>query len=340
MIIDLPRFLTAERPHWSELEALLNKLETEPNLALSLESTRRFHYLYERAAADLAKIMTFAAEPELRRYLENLVARAYGEIHETREKQHRFEPWAWFFRTLPHTFRRHAGAFWLAVGITLAGSLLGGFAVMVDPEAKAIMIPFSNLHGDPNERVAREERTTTDQLKGFKAQGTAFYITNNTSVALRAMAFGMTWGLGTILVLFSTGVMLGAVSVDYMVAGQSKFLLGWLLPHGSFEIPAILIAGQAGLLLGGALIGWGQRLTLAQRLRALAPDLVTLIGGVALMLAWAGVVEAFFSQYHEPVLPYWVKISFGAVELALLTLFLSRAGRPPGRNAEPSPRDR
>jgi hypothetical protein len=45
------------------------------------------------------------------------------------------------------------------------------------------------------------------------------------------------------------------------------------------------------------------------------------------MLIWAGIVEAFFSQYHEPVLPYEVKIGFGIVELALLVLFLAKSGR-------------
>jgi hypothetical protein len=48
--------------------------------------------------------------------------------------------------------------------------------------------------------------------------------------------------------------------------------------------------------------------------------------GVAVLLVWAGLVEAFLSQYHEPVIPYSVKICFGLVELALLILFLSKAG--------------
>ena len=56
-------------------------------------------------------------------------------------------------------------------------------------------------------------------------------------------------------------------------------------------------------------------------------DVVTLIFGVALLLVWAGLVEAFLSQYHEPILPYEVKIAFGMVELALLTLFLLKSGR-------------
>ena len=45
------------------------------------------------------------------------------------------------------------------------------------------------------------------------------------------------------------------------------------------------------------------------------------------MLVWAGFVEAFLSQYHEPVIPYEAKIAFGLVELTLLCLFLGRSGR-------------
>ena len=64
----------------------------------------------------------------------------------------------------------------------------------------------------------------------------------------------MTWGVGTFIMLFYNGVALGAIVVDYIRDGQTKFLLGWLLPHGVVEIPAILIAGQAGLILAFALV--------------------------------------------------------------------------------------
>jgi hypothetical protein len=49
--------------------------------------------------------------------------------------------------------------------------------------------------------------------------------------------------------------------------------------------------------------------------------------GAAAMLVWAGVVEAFVSQYHQPVLPYGLKIAFGILEMAALTIFLARVGR-------------
>jgi uncharacterized membrane protein SpoIIM required for sporulation len=120
---------------------------------------------------------------------------------------------------------------------------------------------------------------------------------------------------------------LGMVAVDYVFAGQTQFLLGWLLPHGVVEIPAILVAGQAGFVLASALIGWGESSTRRARLRSILPDALTLAGGFGVMLVWAGIVEAFISQYHYPVLPYSWKIAFGLVELMALILFLSRAGR-------------
>ena len=135
--------------------------------------------------------------------------------------------------------------------------------------------------------------------------------------------------------LFYNGVILGAVALDYVLAGETAFLLGWLLPHGVIEIPAIVLAGQAGLVLAGALIGWGRSISLKERLRNISGDLVTLIMGVAVMLIWAGIVEAFFSQYHEPVIPYEVKIGFGVLEFILLILFLAKSGRKAkGKGAE------
>jgi uncharacterized membrane protein SpoIIM required for sporulation len=293
---------------------------------MDLAQLKHFHYLYERASSDLGKIVTFASEPQTRHYLESLVARAYGEIHESREKAARLKFGQWFFQTFPQTFRRHVRAFWLAVGITLAGCLFGGLAIALDPDSKPVLMPFSHLLENPAERVAREENTTEDRLAGQRGGFAGMLMTHNTQVSVLVLALGATWGVGSILLLFYNGVTLGAVSVDYILAGQSKFLAGWLLPHGSFEIPAILIAGQGGLILGGALIGWGRSASLKARLRTVAPDLVTLIFGVAVLLVWAGLVESFLSQYHEPIIPYSFKIIFGLVELVLLSLLLGKSG--------------
>ncbi len=326
MIINLQKFLAEGQRSWSQLEAILHKLENQAEYRLNLEESRQFYYLYQKVSADLAKIVTFSSEPEVRRYLESLLARAYGEIHETREKPHRLTFLHWFFHTFPQTFRRHIQVFWLSLTITLAGGVFGALALGYDPAAKEVIMPFSHLLQDPSKRVADEEKVKRDQLKGSKAIFSSQLMTHNTRVAIFVLAMGITWGIGSVILLFYNGVILGAVSLDYVAAGETEFLLAWLLPHGAIEIPAILLAGQAGLLLARAIIGSGDHVNLKMRLRNVSGDLVTLIAGVGIMLIWAGLIESFLSQYHEPVLPYSFKIAFGATELVLLICFLVWSG--------------
>jgi uncharacterized membrane protein SpoIIM required for sporulation len=334
MIINLPKFIAEEKAYWDALEGMLDAMNKNPQQQLNLEELKKLQYLYQRASADLAKMMTFASPPEISGRLEALVARAYGEIQESRGGAQRFRPVHWLICTLPQTFRRRVRAFYLALAITGVGMLFGAGAITLDPEAKEVIMPFPGLQIDPSQRVAEEEEVKeTDELAGKKARGFAFYVVNNTRVSITTLALGVTWGVGTIILLFLNGVILGAVCLDYILAGESVFLAGWLLPHGSIEIPAILLAGQAGLVIAGAMIGWGRRLTLKNRLREISGDLVTLICGVALMLIWAAVIEAFLSQYHEPVIPYWAKISFGALQLLALIMFFALAGRR-GENRE------
>lgn len=327
MIVDIERFLDAEERYWNELSGILEELESDLERSLSLAEAKRFYYLYQRASSGLAKLASFPHEMHVRVQLESLVARAYAEIHETRKRSHRVLPFRWFFYTFPQTFRRHSRVFWLALLITLVGGAFGGYALHADPEAKRIILPFSHLRVDPSERVDFEETRSEDRMKKHRSAFSAYLMTHNTKVSIFAMGLGVTFGIGTIILLFYNGVILGAVVFDYVTAGQAGFVAGWLLPHGAVEIPAILIAGQAGLLLGRVLIGWGTSDSIKSRLRSVLGDLVTLIFGVAVLLIWAGVVEAFLSQYHEPVIPYWSKITFGLLELAALWLFFARSGR-------------
>lgn len=327
MIVSFEKFIAEEKPGWDRLDALLRELTADPWRALSLEEARELERLYQRAAADLARLAGHAAEPEARRFLESLVARGHAEIHGARGAGGRFRPGIWFTQTLPQAFRRRIGAFSLAAVLTLVGLVFGAAALAFDPAAKEVLMPFEHLQESPTERVARELQEQGRELQDHKAGFSGMLMTHNIKVSLTAMALGMSWGVGTLVLLFYNGITLGAVAADYILAGQTPFLFGWLLPHGAVEIPAILVGGQAGFVLAGALLGRGQRERLAARLRAAMPDVVTLAFGASLMLVWAGIVEAFLSQYHEPIIPYAVKIAFGVLELILLNWYFFRVGR-------------
>lgn len=328
MILNLDQFIRRERPFWEELERAVG-VQAEP--LPGVEAARRFYYLYERAAADLAKVQTFAAEPELRRYLEGLVGQAYARLHQRSGSGVRWRPLRWLTGVFPATFRRHLGAFWLALGLSLLGAAVGALVLAKDPENKWMLVPaqFGHLHQTPTERVIEEEAAASERVGEIGEAAPAFstqLMTHNTKVALTALALGFLWGGFTCVLLFYNGVILGFVAYDYIIDGQGQFLAAWLLPHGVPELTAIFIGGQAGLVLARAVIGHGTGLQMRQRLRLVRDDLATLAGGLAVMLVYAGFIEAFLSQYHGAHL-YTLKISFGVMELVLMVCFFAVMGR-------------
>jgi len=217
MIIDLERFIDEEKRYWTEVESILDKLDRDPLKKINLSEVKRLHYLYQRTSSDLARVMGFSTETEIRRYLESLVGRAYAEVHELRKKPHRFSLVHWFFHDFPQTFRQHIRAFVLALGITAFGFSIGGVAVSIDKEAKSVILPFSHLQLDPSKRVAYEEKTGAekDRLAGRKATFSAFLMTHNTRVSLFTFA------------MVSRGAL--AQSFSFFTTGSSWVLRRWIL---------------------------------------------------------------------------------------------------------------
>lgn len=327
MILDLDRFIAKERPFWDELAEILRHQAENPSRRSSLEEARRFYYLYQRTSADLVKLKTFAGEVETTRFLERLIAGAYSHLHESGGESVPFRPWRWLTKTFPCTFRRHWLAFVLSIGTFWIGAGFGAAALALNYDLKADFIPpqFGHLYEKPSKRVEREEKKDFDAFQG-RHQFSAQLMTHNTKVTIMTMVTGFFYGIFTFILLFYNGTIIGVVMFDYITDGQSVFLTAWLLPHGSFELPAIFMGGQAGLVIARTMFGWGTNLRLRQRFARIRGDLLTLVAGAGLLLVWAGFVESFLSQYHDPMFYPW-KIGFGAIQLIALALYLTLCGR-------------
>jgi uncharacterized membrane protein SpoIIM required for sporulation len=327
VILDLERFQAQARPHWRDLESLLAALESRPDRRLNPAEAEQLQELYAQTAADLNRVTHGALAPELREYLERLVARAYAELYYAppmRSEILQPRRWLTIFTAFPETFRRHARYFALAVLITLLGCAFGGLAVRYDPASVDVLLPADYLR-NPGERVHEEERGQARHMDSaqIEAAFSAQLIKHNIQIALLTAAFGVTFGIGTALLLFENGVLLGAVVIHYTQQGFGLFMTAWLLPHGVFEIPSILIAGQAGFYLARLLLRRREDRNVRQSMR----EWLVLVAGLAMMLVWAGLMEGFFSQHHAPVLPYAFKVAVAAAELLLLTLYLLMIGR-------------
>jgi uncharacterized membrane protein SpoIIM required for sporulation len=327
VILNLERFQAQARPRWRCLESLLGALESRPDRRLNPAEAEQLQELYAQVAADLNRVTHGALAPALRQYLERLVGRAYAELYYAAPRRSDlWQPRRWLriFTAFPESFRRQSRYFALAVMITVLGGALGGLAVRYDPAAVDVLLPADYLR-NPGQRVHQEEQGKSEPLKSTQVEAafSAQLIRHNIQVSLLAAALGVTFGIGTALLLFENGVMLGAVVVRYTQQGFGLFMTAWLLPHGVFEIPSMLIAGQAGFYLARLLLHRKEDRDVRQSMR----EWLVLVAGMAMMLVWAGIMEAFFSQHHQPVLPYGFKVAVAAAELVLLTLYLLLIGR-------------
>lgn len=132
MILDLQRFQAQAGPRWSKLETLLAALEGRPDRRLNPVEAEQLQDLYAQTSTDLNRLTHGALAPDLRQYLERLVARAYAELYYAppmRSEIWQPRRWLRIFTAFPEAFRRQSRYFALAALITVLGCALGGLAV-------------------------------------------------------------------------------------------------------------------------------------------------------------------------------------------------------------------
>jgi uncharacterized membrane protein SpoIIM required for sporulation len=168
---------------------------------------------------------------------------------------------------------------------------------------------------------------------GSDADMFGFYIYNNISVAFRTFAGGILAGFGSLLILCSNGIFLGIAAAHIINKGFAQTFFPFIIGHGSFELTAIILSAQAGLLLGYRLI-IPHSLSRGAALRMAGKTALPLISGSVLLLVIAAAIEAFWSSRHQisPMVRYGVGITgwvlvYGYFLFAGRTFFRKRRTR-------------
>jgi uncharacterized membrane protein SpoIIM required for sporulation len=338
--MDLNRLLTHRRPRWGRLEALLDRAEQRGLGNLHPAEAEELYRLYRLTSSDLNLVQTRTGHPAVVDALEALVGRAYAVLNVPRRTRPFYGWWRILRHRFPATVRAHRGALLFAALTMLAGVVFGASATALKPGTEAVFLNSSvgrpHLEQSPSERVARLERRQAGAAPSAEGgQGTgrgnvtggsmtrmaAFLSTHNIKVTLFAFGLGLTFGVGTIVVLFFNGAMLGSLGWLYFEDGVFTFFVAWVGPHGAIELPCIWFGAAAGLIM--ARCQWRKEGgTMWQRIRMQGPALIDLLVGAASLLVVAAVIEAGFSQITEPAIPYELKITVAAMLFAALIAYL------------------
>jgi uncharacterized membrane protein SpoIIM required for sporulation len=306
-------WIQKRQPHWERLTALVAAADRERLRGLSRSELQEMALLYRQVASDLSSLRQDSTSAALAQQANHLLARAHHIIYSSRKSS-----WRNFLLFLrdgyPRVLRQQIGFVFAAAVLLLVGMVVAAAFSLADPRFTAA------LAGPRVMSAIARHHMWTESIVSVAPQAASGIMTNNISVSFSAFGGGLLFGLGSVYALFFNGLLLGAIAVACQQAGMSVPLWSFVCPHGSLELPAIVIAGAAGLRLGYGMLFPGiyrWKDSVAQA----GGEAVKLVSGTIPLLFVAGCLEGFFSPSSAPV---WLKFSVGAGLFLLLNLWLFR----------------
>ncbi|MEM0931138.1 MAG: stage II sporulation protein M [Bacteroidota bacterium] len=270
---------------------------------------------YIQLTNDLAYAQTYYAESKTLLYLNSLASQAHQKIYKNKkESRNRIvEFWGYEF---PLFFRQYHKTLLITFLIFATATAIGSLSALNDGTFLRLILGdgYVNL---TLENIAKGEPTAI--YKSGSEIGTFLGITiNNIRVAFLAFAFGVITSIGTIYILFSNGVMLGAFVTFFYTKGVFFEANRQIWLHGTIEISVIIIAGCAGLIMGNSILfpkTFSRRVSFMQG----AKDGLKVVVSTIPFFIIAGFIEGFITRYAD--MPDWLAFLIIGGSLALIIFY-------------------
>jgi uncharacterized membrane protein SpoIIM required for sporulation len=293
------RFRSGRESSWRELESIVSKLEKKSVRSLSAREAMELPKLYQALISSLAVARNTILDKNLIQYLENLSLRSYLAVYGPQGGL--LQPIANFFRSdFPQCVRSLKAPIIISGLSLLAGILVGFIAVLVDPMYYSLIVDpqiasgrdFSASPEELRSKYLDAPYTNFEQNFIFFAN---FLFRHNTIVSLMCFGLGFLAGLPTIILIFTNGLLLGAMLALHFDKGLMIEFVAWLSVHGITELTAVVLAGGGGLAIGASIVfpgQWSRRANLADK--GLKASKVMI--GAIIMLFIASILEGGFRQ--------------------------------------------
>ncbi|GHV70160.1 hypothetical protein AGMMS49928_16880 [Spirochaetia bacterium] len=311
-------FIERRSGFWNEFEKVING-----NKKIVKSRAAWFPPAWREITQDLNTARSHAFDPSIIERLNRLVLEGNQLLYGQR---------SWSIKIIidfiTKTFPRAIRSQWRGLGaaslIFWGLALFFGFLCVRFPAAVYEFIPESQA-------VQMEEMYNPESYHflhprdvGGDADMFGYYIYNNVAIAFRTFAGGILAGFGSLLILCFNGAFMGVIAAHIINQGFSEPFFSFVIGHGSFELTAIVLSAQAGLLLGYSFFVTKGR-SRAASIRAAGKTALPLITGSTIMLVIAAVIEAFWSSRHQT--PSNIRFIAGGAGWILLYSYFIFAGR-------------
>jgi len=312
------QWILKRRPYWDRLAALLTQCDASGLNQLSRAELQEIALLYRQVASDLSVLRQDSTSRAFAAHVNQLLARAHHIIY-SRRKTSLMTIIRFLRDEYPVIFQRQIGFVAASLGVTLTFAVLGAALTLANPE---FMRHF--LGPQMIDTMERHEMWTKSVVSVAPMESSGI-MTHNLSVSFATFITGIIFGLGTFYMLLVNGMLLGVIGAACHHYDMSISLWSFVAPHGSLELPSIILAGAAGFRLGHAMLFPGA-LRWKESIARGGMEATLLVSGILPLLVIAGTLEGFFSPSNAPV---WLKFTVGAVLFTLLNLWLFRRVKTP-----------
>jgi len=266
---------------------------------------------------DLAYATTFYPNTDTELYLHGITRNKFLHLYKNSKvsKSRFFNFW---FHEIPELVALNYKQLLLAAAVFLVAIFIGAFSAANDDSFVRLIL------GDKYVDLTLKNIDNGDPMAIYKSMGaTESFLSitfNNIRVSFFAFVLGIIFSAGSVIVLLSNGIMLGAFQYFFYSKGLllTSILSIWI--HGTIEITSIIVAGGAGIVMGKSLLLPGSYPRAVAFMKG-ALDGVKIVVGLIPFFIIAGFFEGFITRHT--FMPPGVSISLIGISLVLMiTYFL------------------
>lgn len=252
---------------------------------------------------DLAYSNTFYPKSKTTLYLNGLASGFHQSIYKNKKEETNRFIFYWQFE-LPLLFKTYHRQILYAFVFFMVFFLIGIFSAKYDTAFVRFVL------GDDYVNMTNENIAKGDPFAVYKHENGFLMFwgiaKNNLQVTGITFLAGIAWSVGSLILLFKNGLMVGCFQYLFISKGLGvqSVLVIWI--HGTLEISAIILAGAAGLIMGNSIL-FPKTYSRFVSLKKGAKDGAKIVLGISPIIVSAAIFESFVTRHTE--MPIWTSAS-------------------------------
>ena len=300
-------FIKRNIDKWREYESLMG--------TLSSQTADYLLFLYNDITADLSFAQSHYPNSRITTFLNGLAVQVHNEVYRSKPQSSSRLASFWVHE-VPYMMWRYRRQMFISLAVFLASIAIGVISSLGDDQFVRLIM------GDSYVDMTIENIRNGRPMNVYDAMDGAIMFLNiafnNVKVCFLAFAIGVFTSLATGYLLMYNGIMVGSFLTFFHRYNLLAISALTIMMHGTLELPAIVISGGAGIVMGNGWLFPGTYGRLASFRRSAIEGLKIAVGAVPIILI-AAMIESFITRHTE--WPLAVKLTIISLSASLLIFY-------------------